>query len=52
MVWDTEAFSKLVFNKQKKKLIKALVKNHVVNSASADVVESKGNGLGKKPDFI
>lgn len=47
VVWDTEAFSKLVFNKQKKKLIKALVKNHVANSASADIIESKGNGLGK-----
>lgn len=46
VVWDTDAFNKLVFNKQKKKLIKALVKNHVVNSASADIIESKGNGLG------
>ncbi|ROV96210.1 hypothetical protein VSDG_04992 [Cytospora chrysosperma] len=45
VVWDTDAFNKLVFNKEKKKLIKALVKNHVVNSASADIIESKGNGL-------
>ncbi|KAF3766215.1 hypothetical protein M406DRAFT_356236 [Cryphonectria parasitica EP155] len=43
--WDTEAFKKLVFDKQKKKLIQALVMNHVVNSSSADIIESKGNGL-------
>lgn len=45
--WDNTAFKKLVLGKEKKRLIKGLVTNHVVDSASADLIEGKGNGLGE-----
>lgn len=47
ITWDKAAFEKLVLSKEKKRLIQGLVKNHVVNSASADLIEGKGNGLGE-----
>lgn len=46
--WNREAFRRLVLKDENKRHIRALVQNHVVNSRSADIIESKGNGLGEQ----
>ncbi|KAK4445387.1 P-loop containing nucleoside triphosphate hydrolase protein [Podospora aff. communis PSN243] len=43
--WNKAAFDRLVLDPDKKSLITAMVKEHVLSDVSADVIEGKGNGL-------
>jgi len=43
--WNKSAFDRLVLDPDKKSLITAMVKEHVLSDVSADVIEGKGNGL-------
>ena len=44
-MWNKAAFDRLVLDQDKKYLITAMVKEHVLSDVSADVIEGKGNGL-------
>ncbi|GAW24657.1 hypothetical protein ANO14919_142480 [Xylariales sp. No.14919] len=43
--WNKKAFDRLVLAKEKKRVITAIVKEHVLMDTSTDVIEGKGNGL-------
>ncbi|KAI5459411.1 P-loop containing nucleoside triphosphate hydrolase protein [Mariannaea sp. PMI_226] len=43
--WNKAAFDRLVLDPDKKGLITAMVKEHVLSDTSADIIEGKGNGL-------
>lgn len=43
--WNKAAFDRLVMDPDKKSLITAMIKEHVITSTSADIIEGKGNGL-------
>ncbi|KIW24465.1 uncharacterized protein PV07_10176 [Cladophialophora immunda] len=45
VVWNEEAFSRLVLKSHKKDTIKALVSIHLTTVKNVDFVENKGNGL-------
>jgi len=45
ITWNKDAFKRLVLHPDKKSLITAMVKEHVLSDLSADVIEGKGNGL-------
>ncbi|KAH8168913.1 ATPase family associated with various cellular activities (AAA) domain-containing protein [Sarocladium implicatum] len=43
--WNKTAFDRLVLSSEKKSLITAMVKEHVLSDIATDVIEGKGNGL-------
>lgn len=43
--WNKTAFDRLVLGGEKKSLITAMVKEHVLSDIATDVIEGKGNGL-------
>jgi len=43
--WNKRAFDRLVLSPEKKSLITAMVKEHVLVGTSTDIIEGKGNGL-------
>ncbi|KAI1500278.1 P-loop containing nucleoside triphosphate hydrolase protein [Biscogniauxia marginata] len=45
ITWNKTAFDRLVLGAEKKTLITAMVKEHVLNDTATDVIEGKGNGL-------
>ncbi|OAG37479.1 hypothetical protein AYO21_08333 [Fonsecaea monophora] len=45
VVWNEEAFSRLVLKSNKKDTIRALVSIHLTSAKNVDFVENKGNGL-------
>jgi hypothetical protein len=45
ITWNKDAFNRLVLHPDKKSLITAMVKEHVLSDVPADIIEGKGNGL-------
>jgi|SRR5437667_1267924 len=43
--WNKRAFEQLVLNPQKKEILEAMVRMHMLSSISTDVIENKGKGL-------
>jgi hypothetical protein len=43
--WNKKAFDRLVLSPEKKSLITAMVKEHLLVGTATDIIEGKGNGL-------